>query len=480
MTEYRMFVEGLGASDGPRMPVFNPATEELIAEVPVASGQDVQTALQAAKSAQPAWARLTGVDRGKILRRWGHLVEENKSRLARILSEEEGKPLAESEGEIDFGASWFHYYAEFDRRIEGEIVPSDKPGEQIWIVPAPVGVVAGIIPWNYPCAVAIRKIAPALIAGNSIVLKPHEDTPLSALELALLGEQAGVPAGVVNVITGPGETTGEALVRSPIPGLISFTGSVATGKRIMRNAAENVTLVSLELGGKAPFIVMDDCDLDEAVRAAVFARFLNCGQVCICNERTYVHKRVADKFLSAFVSAVKQLNVGNPLEPGVHIGPKVNQEELEKVERYVEEAQQAGAHIATGGGRPNGHAFERGYWFEPTVLTGVRQDMRIMQEEVFGPVVPVMEFSNFEEAIELANDSRFGLAAYLFTNDLKRVMRAVRDLECGELYINRGPGESIHGYHSGWKQSGIGGDDGKHGLEHYLRRKTVYLKYSID
>jgi lactaldehyde dehydrogenase/glycolaldehyde dehydrogenase len=225
---------------------------------------------------------------------------------------------------------------------------------------------------------------------------------------------------------------------------------------------------------------MDDCDLDEAVRAAVLARFLNCGQVCICNERTYVHKRVADKFLSAFVSAVKQLNVGNPLEPGVHIGPKVNQEELEKVERYVEEARQAGAHIATGGGRPNGPAFARGYWFEPTVLTGVRQDMRIMQEEVFGPVVPVMEFSDFEEAIELANDSRFGLAAYLFTNDLKRVMRAVRDLECGELYVNRGPGESIHGYHTGWKQSGIGGDDGKHGLEHYLRRKTVYLKYSID
>jgi lactaldehyde dehydrogenase/glycolaldehyde dehydrogenase len=408
------------------------------------------------------------------------LVEENKDRLARILSEEEGKPLAEAEGEIDFGASWFHYYAEFDRRIEGEIVPADKPGEQIWIVPAAVGVVAAIIPWNYPSAVAIRKIAPALIAGNSIVLKPHEDTPLSALELARLGEEAGVPSGVVNIVTGPGESTGEALVKSAIPGLITFTGSVATGKRIMRNAAENVTVVSLELGGKAPFIVMDDCDIDEAVRTAVFARFLNCGQVCICNERTYVHKRIADKFISAFVSAVQKLSVGDPLERSVNIGPKVNREELEKVERYVEEARKGGAQILTGGGRPQGPEFKRGHWFEPTVITGVRQNMPIMREEVFGPVVPVMEFSDFAEAIELANDSRFGLAAYLFTNDLNRVMAAVRDIECGELYVNRGPGESIHGYHTGWKQSGIGGDDGKHGLEHYLRRKTVYLKYSVD
>lgn len=480
MKAYEMYVGGKWTGNGNRMPVVNPATEEVIAEVPVASAIEVDDALREAKLAQPAWARLTGVERGKILRRWGGLVEEKKDHLARILSEEEGKPLAESEGEIDFGASWFHYYAEFDRRIEGEIVPSDKRGEQIWIVPAPVGVVAGIIAWNYPSAVAIRKIAPALIAGNTIVLKPHEDTPLSALELARLGEAAGLPPGVVNIVTGPGEITGEALVRSPIPGLITFTGSVATGKRIMRNAADNVTFVSLELGGKAPFIVMDDCDIDEAVRAAVFARFLNCGQVCICNERTYVHKRIASKFIAEFVAAVQKLNVGNPLERGINIGPKVNREELEKVERYVEEARKGGAEVLTGGGRPQGPQFKHGHWFEPTVITGVRQNMQIMREEVFGPVVPIMEFSDFGEALELANDSRYGLAAYLFTNDLNRVMSAVRDLECGELYINRGPGESIHGYHTGWKQSGIGGDDGKHGLEHYLRHKTVYLKYATD
>jgi lactaldehyde dehydrogenase/glycolaldehyde dehydrogenase len=246
----------------------------------------------------------------------------------------------------------------------------------------------------------------------------------------------------------------------------------------MWNASDHVTAVSLELGGKAPFIVMDDTDLDAAVEAAVFSRFLNCGQVCICNERTYVHKNIAAQFISRFVAAVGNLKVGNPLTSGINIGPKVNRDEWEKVQRYVDDAKRGGAEIVTGGSRPKGAGFERGHWFEPTVILGVTQEMSIMQEEVFGPVVPIMEFSDFDEALSLANDSRYGLAGYLFTNDLNRVMRAVRDLECGELYVNRGPGESIHGYHSGWKQSGIGGDDGRHGLEHYVRRKTVYVKYA--
>ncbi|SRR5581483_3326171 len=476
-TAYEMYVNGKWVKDRASMPVYNPATEEIIAHVPVASAEDAQAALDSARRAQPGWSRLTGVERGNILRRWADLVEAHRERLARLLSQEQGKPLAEALAEIDFGTSWFRYYAEFDRRIEGDILPADKRDEQIWIVRAPVGVVVGIIPWNYPSAVAIRKIAPALIAGNAIVLKPHEDTPLSALELAKLGAEAGVPPGLVNVVTGPGETVGETLVTSPIPRLISFTGSVPTGKRIMRNAAEHVTMVSLEMGGKAPFIVMDDSDLDSAVQTALFSRFLNCGQVCICNERTYVHKKIAGKFIEAFVDGAKKLKIGDPLDTATSIGPKVNREELEKVERYVEEAKQSGARVLTGGTRPSQDRFRRGYWYEPTVLVNVQQNMRIMQEEVFGPVIPIMEFSDFDEAMRLANDSRYGLAAYLFTRDMDRVMRAVRDLECGELYINRGPGESIHGYHTGWKQSGIGGDDGKYGLEHYLQRKTVYLRY---
>lgn len=459
------------------MPVYNPATEETIANVAVATEEQVRDALQGAARAQREWARLTGVQQGNFLRRWADLIDRDRDRLARVISQEQGKPLTEALGEVEFGNSWFRYYAEFDRRIEGDILPADKPNEQIWITRAPVGVVVGIIPWNYPFAVAIRKIAPALICGNAIVLKPHEDTPLSALELAKLGAEAGLPPGVLNIVTGPGETVGEMLVKDPIPRLISFTGSVPTGKRIMRNAADNVAMVSLEMGGKAPFIVMDDTDLSLAVKTAISSRFVNCGQVCICNERTYVHKAVAKQFIEAFVEEVKTIKVGNPLEEGTVIGPKVNRGELEKVERYVDEARQNGANVLTGGKRPSGSSFGRGYWFEPTVITNVKQDMQIMQEEVFGPVIPVMEFSDFDEALGLANDSRFGLAAYLFTKDMDRVMRAVRDLECGELYINRGPGESIHGYHTGWKQSGIGGDDGKHGLEHYLQRKTVYLRY---
>ena len=475
--EYQMLVNGTWVSGGGSMPVYNPANEEVVGTVPVASERDVQSALEGAAHSQRSWARRTGVERGAILKRWCELVLKNRERLARIVSQEQGKPLSEALGEVDFGASWISYYAEFDRRIEGDILPSDNPDEQIWVLSQPVGVVVGIIPWNYPSALTARKVAPALIAGNSIVLKPHEETPLSALEMAKLAEEAGVPAGVFSVVTGPGETVGEALVKSPIARLVTFTGSVPTGKQIMRTAADTVKMVSLEMGGKAPFIVMEDADVDAAVKTAVFSRFFNCGQVCICNERTYVHKEIADQFLTKFLAEVKQLSVGDPLQQDVKVGPKFNREELEKVERYVEEARNNGARILTGGKRLSDGAFSRGHWYEPTVVTNIRQDMRIMQEEVFGPVIPVMEFSDFDEGLKLANDSRYGLAAYFFSNDMNRIMRVVRDLECGELYINRGPGESIHGFHSGWKQSGIGGDDGKYGLEHYLQRKTVYIKY---
>jgi lactaldehyde dehydrogenase / glycolaldehyde dehydrogenase len=477
MTSYQMLIGGKWESGAESMPVLNPANEQVLGTVPAASAEDAERALKAAVAAQRDWSRMTGVQRGNILRRWASLVDQHKPRLAEILSQEEGKPLSEALGEIDFGRSWLSYYAEFDRRIEGDIIAADKPNEQLWIVPQPVGVVVAIIPWNYPSALTLRKAAPALIAGNALVLKPHEDTPLSALELAKLAQEAGVPDGVFSVVTGAGEIAGEALVKSPIPRLVTFTGSVETGKHIMRLAADTVKVVSLEMGGKAPFIVMDDADMESAVKTAVFSRFLNCGQVCICNERTYVHKRIADRFLSRFIEEVKQLKVGNPLAAGVQLGPKVNRQELEKVERYVDEARTAGAQVAVGGKRPEGDSFKTGYWYEPTVITGVRQEMKIMREEVFGPVIPVMEFDDFEEGLKLANDSRYGLAAYLFTNDMNRILRAVRDMECGELYINRGPGESIHGFHTGWKQSGIGGDDGKYGLDHYLQRKTVYIRY---
>ncbi len=477
MSTHSMYLNGQWVGGDQGIDVLNPATEESIGSVPVASVAQVQETLQAAKKAQKAWGRLTGVERGKVLRKWADLVDAKRDHFARLLAQEVGKPLHEAYGEVDFGNSWFRYYAEFDRRIDGDILSADRPNEQLWIVPQPVGVAVGIIAWNFPFAVAVRKIAPALIAGNALVLKPHEDTPISAIELAKLAEEAGVPPGIFNVVTGPGETVGDALVRSNIPGVISFTGSVPTGKLISKIAADNVTMVSLEMGGKAPFIVMDDCDLEDAVDTAIFSRFLNCGQICIANERTYVHKAIAGEFIDRFIAKVQEMKVGNPLTEGTQLGPKVSKIELEKVEQYVSKAIADGAAARLGGGRLTGSGYEKGYWFEPTVLTNVRQNMDIMQQEIFGPVVPIMEFGDFDEGIELANDSRYGLAGYLFTNDMNRIMRAVRDMEVGELYINRGPGESIHGYHTGWKESGIGGDDGKYGLDHFLRRKTVYLRY---
>ena len=475
--DYKMYMNGEWVGGESVLPVLNPATEETVAEVPVASEAQVDEAFKVAREAQRSWARKTGVERGEVLRKWADLLDENRDHITRVISREVGKPINEARGEFDFGNSWFRYYAEFDRRIDGEILAADKPNEQLWIMPCPVGVVAGIIPWNFPFAVAVRKIAPALIAGNALVLKPHEDTPLSALEIARLADEAGVPPGVFQVLCGPGEKVGEAMVRHPAPRLITFTGSGPTGKRISRNAADNVALVSLEMGGKAPFIVMDDCDIDEAVQTAVKSRFINCGQICIANERTYLHKNIAGEFTEKFVGEVQRLIVGDPMHEDTQIGPKVNRVELEKVEAYVEGAKQAGAEVLTGGNRRSGGTFDRGYWFEPTVLAGVSQDMEIMREEIFGPVVPVMEFEDFDEGLALANDSHYGLAAYLFTNDMNRIMRTIRDLDCGEFYINRGPGESIHGFHGGWKQSGLGGDDGKHGLDHYLQKKCVYLKF---
>lgn len=457
--------------------VEDPATQDIIATVPEATPEDATRALHAAATAQRDWARRTAMDRGDVLRRWARLIEASAEGLAGIIVREQGKPLAEARGEVQGTIKFFDYAASFDRHLMGDVVPADSPNEQMWNVPSPVGVVVAITPWNYPAVIPARKIAPALVAGNALVLKPNSLTPLAALELGRLGQEAGVPSGVFQVLTGPGATIGEALVRDPITRLVTFTGSTATGKRLIQLAAEHVTVVSLELGGKAPFIVMDDADLDRAVADAIVTRFINCGQTCICNERTYVHERVAPAFLERFVEAARTLPVGDPMADGTRVGPKVSLEELQKVEAQLEAARSAGATTLTGGRRLTEGRYARGYWMEPTVLTDVRQDMPIMREEVFGPVVPVMKFRDFDEVIGLANDSRYGLAGYLYTKDVDRVMRAVRDLECGELFVNRGPGESIHGYHAGWKESGIGGDDGKYGMEHYIRRKTVYLRY---
>ena len=476
---YRHFINGqwVASTGKDFIEVENPATEEIIAQVPNGTADDAERALEAARAAQPAWEALPPVERGTVLRRLAQLILENRERLARLVVAEQGKPLAEARGEIDGTALYLTHAAEEARRITGDILPSDNPDEQIWIQRAAYGVVVGLTAWNYPAALTTRKMGPALIAGNTIVIKSHEGTPLSALEIAQLAQQAGLPAGVMNVVSGLGKTVGETLVRHPITQLVTVTGSVRAGREIYRAGAEDLKVLRLELGGKAPLVVAEDADIGAAVKAAVASRFENCGQICICNERMYLHEKIADQFMERFVESVKRLKIGNPLEL-VDIGPKFSRPELEKVEAMVAEAVKAGARIVTGGKRPSGGEFAKGYWYEPTVLTGARNDMAIMQREVFGPVIPMMTVTDFDEGLALANDSAYGLSAYVFTKDLRRLMRLVRELKFGEIYVNRGGGDAVHAYHSGYRHSGLGGEDGKYGLEGYLRKKTIYVNFS--
>ena len=475
----RMWINGAWiAGEAAARPVINPTTGGVIADAPEATPAQALDAVAAARAAQLAWGRRTPLARGQIMHRIAALIRAHAEPLARLVVREQGKPIAEARGEVGGAAEFFTYFAEFARRIQGEILPSDIAGEQIWIQRVPVGVVVGIIPWNYPAALVSRKVAPALIAGNTIVLKPHEDTPLSALYMARLMAEAGVPDGVVNIVTGAGATVGAALASHPGVDLVTMTGSVPAGRSIMQAAAGNLVPVSLELGGKAPFIVMEDADLDLAVAAAVTSRFMNCGQVCICAERILVHDRVHDAFVARFIAATRALRIGDPMNDATDIGPKVSLAELEKVERVTASAIAAGAEPLLLGGRPDVAPVAGGFWLTPTVLGATSADMAIMRDEVFGPVVPILRIADFDEALAITNNSQYGLSAYLFTNDFKRIMHAVQEISFGEIYLNRIGPEALQGYHTGYRSSGPGGDDGVHGLEAYLRKKTVYANFS--
>jgi lactaldehyde dehydrogenase / glycolaldehyde dehydrogenase len=473
-----MYIGGSWATASETRPVINPADESVIADVPEADEGHAGQALEAARRAQREWARKSGVERGAVLKAVADVIRDRREELARLVVAEQGKTITEARGEVgDAAAGFFDYYATFERAQVGTMFAPDETNEQLFVRSVPYGVVVGIIPWNYPAALFARKVAPAIMAGNTIVLKPHEDTPLSALALAGVLEEAGVPPGVVNVVTGAGRTVGDALVRHPITRMVSMTGSVRGGREILAAAAENITPVSLELGGKAPFIVLEDADVVAAVENAVDARFWNCGQVCTCNERTYVQRAIYDEFVERFVEAASSLRMGDPTREDVQMGPKVNEPELDKVEALVKGAVDQGAEIVLGGRRPEGEEFERGYWFEPTVLTGTTNDMDIVQREVFGPVLPIQPFDDFDEVVGFANDSPYGLTAYVFTSDLHKAMRAIDDIDFGEIYVNKIGPEQLQGFHTGYRLSGMGGDDGPYGYERYLRRKTVYLHY---
>ena len=478
MKSYQMFINGEFVTNrsGKTTAVMNPATEEIISEIPEGTVADVDAAVDAAEQAQKSWAKLPAIERAGYLREIARGVRENAEELAKTIAEEQGKIMPLARVEANFTADYMDYMAEFARRYEGEIIQSDRPNENIFLFKLPLGVIAGILPWNFPFFLIARKMAPALVTGNTIVIKPSRETPNNAFEFAKIVAKTSLPKGVFNLISGPGSSVGNALAGHPKVGMVSFTGSVDSGVAIMRAASENVTKVSLELGGKAPAIVMADADLDLAAAAIRNSRIINTGQVCNCAERVYVHESVADKFIEKVTAAMKNTKFGNPLtEPDIDMGPLVSKQQLELVEAAVKQAVADGAKLILGGKRAE---TARGFHYEPTVLTNCGQKTAIMQKETFGPVLPITTFKDLDEAIELANDCEYGLTSSIYTQNLDVAMRACKEIKFGETYINRENFEAMQGFHAGWRKSGIGGADGKHGLEEYLQTHVVYLQYN--
>lgn len=475
---YEMFINGEFVSNSTRkmIPVINPSTEEVISEIPAGTVEDAALAVASTEKAQKSWCKLPAIKRAGYLREIAAAIRGRKDFLARTIVEEQGKILPLAEVEVSFTADYIDYMAEFARRFEGEIIPSDRPNENIFLFKMPIGVIAGILPWNFPFFLIARKLAPALVTGNCIVIKPSCETPNNAFEFAKIVAETLLPPGVFNLISGTGSVVGNALARNPKVGMVTLTGSVEGGVAVMAAAAENVTKVSLELGGKAPAIVMQDADLDLAATAIRNSRIINTGQVCNCAERVYVHESVAEKFTEKVTLAMKLTKVGDPLlDTDVEMGPLVSKQQLELVDAAVQQAVHDGAKVVLGGKRSTR---KPGFFFEPTVLTNCKQNTAIMQKEIFGPVLPITTFKDLDEAIEMANDCEYGLTSSIYTQNLDVAMRACNEIKFGETYINRENFEAMQGFHAGWRKSGIGGADGKHGLEEYFQTHVVYVDYN--
>jgi succinate-semialdehyde dehydrogenase / glutarate-semialdehyde dehydrogenase len=459
------------ADNGATLAVHDPASGALIGHVPDMAAAETERAIAAAARAFDGWRVRTADDRARLLRRWFDLIVQHQEDLAVLMTAEQGKPLAESRGEIAYAASYIEWFAEEARRLYGEVIPSPWADKRIVVVREPVGVCAAITPWNFPAAMITRKVAPALAAGCTMIVKPASQTPLSALALGELAQRAGLPAGVLSVVTGGSRPIGGALTASPAVAKLTFTGSTEVGRVLAAQCAPTLKKLSLELGGNAPFIVFDDADLDAAVEGAIASKFRNTGQTCVCTNRLLVHASVHDAFAEKLAHAMARLKVGPGDEPGVLQGPLIDTAALEKVEELVTDATAQGARLVTGGRR---HALG-GTFYQPTLLAGVTPAMRIAREEVFGPVAPLFRFTTDDEAVAMANDTEFGLAAYFYSRDLKRAWRISERLAYGMVGVNTGIISTAVAPFGGIKQSGMGREGSRHGIEDYLHLKYVCM-----
>tara|TARA_R110001592_G_scaffold218081_2_gene472002 strand:- start:1654 stop:3093 length:1440 start_codon:yes stop_codon:yes gene_type:complete len=478
MKEFDQFINGkwMKSTSTKVTEVLNPCTEEVLSTIPEGSVEDANKALAAARDSQKAWRFLPAIQRAQFLNKMANVIRENRVFLAETLAAEQAKVMGLAQVEIDVTADYFDYNAGWARRIEGEIIQSDRSKEHIFLHKSPIGVAVGILPWNFPFFVMARKVASSLITGNTCVIKPSCIAPNTILEWTKLIEKINLPAGVLNMVCGTGAVVGNALSKSPITGIISLTGSVYAGQKVMEAAAGNITKVSLELGGKAPAIVCADANLDLAVNAVVSSRVIFSGQVCNCAERVYVEDKIHDEFMDRVTKKMNALNVQDAFsKDNPDMSAMVSKAQMDKVAEMVEFAKKEGAEVLVGGHKSS--QFDKGYFYQPTLLTNVTQNMQVMKEEVFGPVLPVMKFSTLDEAIALANDSEYGLTSSIFSENFNKVMLAADQLEFGETYINREHFEAIQGFHAGWKKSGIGGADGKHGMQEYLQTKVIYAQY---
>jgi succinate-semialdehyde dehydrogenase / glutarate-semialdehyde dehydrogenase len=467
-----LFIGGWCAGgSGRRMDVVDPATSTTIARMAQASEADVHRAIAVAQAAAPAWAATTALERARILRRWYDLIVSNADDLALILTAEQGKPLAEARGEVLYGAAFVEWYAEEGKRVYGEVIPTNNSGRRLVTLRQPVGVTAAITPWNFPSAMILRKAGPALAAGCPMIVKPADETPLSATALAELAARAGVPSGVLSVVVGEPEMVGDVLTRDPAVRALTFTGSTAVGKLLMSQSAQTVKKVTLELGGNAPLIVFDDADLDTAVAGAMASKFRNAGQTCVCANRVLVQSGIHGAFVERLEAAIESLVVGNGFDDASEQGPLISRDAVAKVERHIADALAQGASVRTGGHR---HPLGQTY-FEPTLLTGVTAHMLIAREETFGPVAPVLRFETEQEALALANDSPYGLAAYFFTRDLARTWRVAEALEYGVVGVNTGLISYEGAPFGGVKESGLGREGSRHGLDEFTEIKYVCI-----